>query len=175
MKFKPSMTALTFDLVGYKQELNTALKKELQQAIKHWLRSAIKPTVPTWSGASRATFAMISKLAEEPMTYGAQKSRKNRKALGERESSATLTGDKDTGIYSFEWGTTLRYFILNNNSFQQYVPGAKDTGSGKILYKTGLTRPGPYNLEQKGEVALREALKTVSLPSPIPFIKARKL
>jgi len=173
MKFNTKLTSFDFDLTAYKKALAASMKSELQKAIKHWLRAVVRD-VPTWSGASRATFEMIAKKAGESISYGPQRSLKDRKSLGEKESTAVLELDSDRGIYYFEWGTTLRYFILNNSSHEQYDENDKDLSDGKVLYKKGLKHPGPYRIEDKGLSALQSVAKTVSLLSPYSFMRRKK-
>jgi len=175
LKFKTRLTKFNLDMDKYRGHVAEKMRNELRKAVRVWLNATVRTVVPTWSGASRATFEVLAKKAGASISYGPQKSYKDRKPLGRKESFATLSVDRKAGQYFFEWGTTLRYFILNNYTTQTYTPGAKDTGSGVILYKKGLDNPGPYNLDQKGEKALKDFVASVSLPSPFNFIGKRKL
>ncbi len=174
MKMTAKLTGFELDLQAYRTTLAASMTDQLKDSIRVWLNAVIKPTIPTWSGASRATFEKIAKLAGLSMTYGPQKSRKDRKPLGKRESTASLKSTK-AGVYSFEWGTTLRYFILNETTRQEYVPGARDTGSGVIYSRSGLTHPGPYNLESKGATVLEAFAQEITVPSLSPYIKTKSV
>jgi len=170
MKMTAHLVELSLDLKRYKKDLAKSMSDQLKEAIRVWLQAVIRPVVPTWSGASRATFEKIARSASTTIGYGALKAHKDRRSLGKRESEGSITIDKE-GLYSFEWSTTLRYFILNNMSRQEYVPGAKDTGSGVIYSPTGLTRPGPYNIEEKSKPVLENFIQGMKLPLLTDYFK----
>lgn len=169
------MTKPKFNLRGYKAMLAKMMQEELKIAIRRWLDATVRSRVPTWSGASRATFEKIAKEADTMIEYGPQRSLKDRKSLGRSESKGELHIGQDTGIYYFYYETTLRYFILNEHTHQTYKEGARDTGSGVILYKKGLRYPGPYNLQGRGAPALEAALVRVKLPNPYLFLSGKKI
>ena len=61
MKFKPTLYALTFDTASYKAALGKYMTDWLKQAGQEWLYTIVTTVLPTWSGASRATFETIAK------------------------------------------------------------------------------------------------------------------
>jgi len=173
MKFRCKLTKFDLDMSKYSGDVAEQMRNELRKAVRVWLKATVRTVVPTWSGASRATFEILAKKAGTSISYGPQKSIKDRKPLGRKESSATLQTNKKLGQYYFEWETTLKYFILNENTRQTYQEGAKDTGSGRIIYKKGLDQPGPYNFTEKGQAALEQFIATVKLPNPFFYLKAK--
>jgi len=174
MKFLARASGIYFDLNGYKKKLADEMRKALKEGVIVWLNATVRTVVPTWSGASRATYESIAKKAGTTIKYGPLRARKDRRALGRRESRSKFQASASKSVYFFEWETSLRYFILNEYTRQTYKPGAKDTGSGKILSPRGLNRPGPYHLTEKGMAALQRFATEVKLPNPFPYLKVRK-
>jgi len=172
MKVTCLLEAPKLDANRYKKELAKYMTAKLKEAIRAWLKASIE-VVPTWSGASRATFEKLARLGDMVIEYGPQKSYKNRKPLGRKESSAKVSINESSGKFYFEWGTSLQYFIINNFGAQQYIPREQAPANNNIISPKGLKNPGPYRIEDRGKKAVEE-LK-ITLPNPSIAMTARRI
>lgn len=156
MKFKPVFNAPRVDFGAYRRKLQDVLGEAIARAAFEWL-GATTAVIPTWSGASQATFAHLASAVGLTLSISpvALKSRVN---LGLSNATGTLTTDPVKGIFQFEYGTTLRYLIYNEFNDANVV------SDGHIFSR--LIQPGPYQFQEKGKVAFEKAIKDVRLPDP---------
>jgi hypothetical protein len=156
MKFKATLKAPRVDFAAYKKQLQDVLGEAIARAAFEWL-GATTAAVPTWSGASQATFAHLASAIGLNLSI-APVARINRISLGLSNSTGTLISDAEKGIFKFEYGTTLQYLIFNefNNANIIRPPG---------LFSE-LIRPGPYRFQDKGKEAFDKVAKDVRLPDP---------
>ena len=171
MKFLAKLQLPKLDLNSYEKLVAVEMQQTLKDAVAVWLNATVRTVVPTWSGASRATYESIANKADTSISYGPIIAHKDRRPLGRRESKSKFQVGKY--VYFFEWETSLRYFILNEHTHQVYNPTARDTGSGKILSPFGLKHPGPYNLSEKGMAALQSFVQDIKLPNPFLALRVR--
>jgi hypothetical protein len=156
MKIKAVLKAPRVDFVGYRKRLQEVLGEAIARAAFEWL-GATTAVVPTWSGASQATFSHLASAVGLTLSI-APVARLNRVNLGLTNASGSLTTDAEKGIFKFEYGTTLQYLIFNefNNANIIRPPG---------LFSK-LIQPGPYRFQDKGAAAFEKVAKDVRLPDP---------
>lgn len=160
MKFKGTLVSFSLNMADYRKRLHEHLSDEIAQLAFVWL-NAVLEEIPTWSGASRATFLQLASkigyiLAINPVAS-------SRMSFGAAHGQGKITANPSTGIYTFTYSTDLKWLV--SNEFNHNTP-ANDPS---VLY--GLKKPGPYHFQQKGLAAFRQASKDVRLPSPWQSIK----
>lgn len=163
--FTTQLQLIDFDLAGYLNVLDAKMEEVTKQAARSWLRTTLD-IIPTWSKASRATFEKLAREVGFTVTYGPQRSEKDRTALGLATSQGGLDIDKDTH-YRFFYITDLRY--LEYNEFNSAVPGPPPQPFGQ------LRNPTPYNFLEAGRRDFESFAKTVKLPDPTLFISGRPI
>jgi len=174
MKFTGSLTWDTIDLVKYRQALKKHLTQEAKESGIVWLHAAVeKIPIPTWSGASRATFQKLAREVGTSIPIGPQRSKKDRTALGTAAGSGSgLIINEGKNFYGFMYSSSLRY--LNYNEFNRAVPVA---GAGPPLPLWAPIQNTPYQFKAKGLEAWLAFAKTVDLPSPwaTKFLKRTRI
>ena len=163
--FKVQANLVAFDKRAYIAHLNDKMIENTKEAAKVWLERVLS-IIPVWSEGSHATFNELAESVGFNILYGRSVSKKNRKLLGFREGRGGLDL-KAKGEWYFYYISTLRY--LNWNEYHKAVQG---DGSGVF---SQLRNPGPYKFQEAGENVFRSFAENVKLPSPIPFIKAKRL
>jgi hypothetical protein len=156
MQFKGTLKAPRVDFVAYRRRLQEVLGEAIARAAFEWL-GATTDAIPTWSGASLATFSHLASAVGLTLSI-APVARVNRINLGLSNGSGSLTTDAEKGIFKFEYSTTLQYLIFNefNNANIIRPP--------ELFHK--LHRPGPYHFQEKGLAAFDKVAKDVRLPDP---------
>jgi hypothetical protein len=164
MKCTYSLRTPRFDFTGYKQTLDKYLTEQLAQGVVLWL-SEVLDEIPTWSGASRATFMKLANTIGAPVVVDPIVS--SRINTGVIASRGEFDHNIGTGQYKFMYATTLPWLVWNeyNNANENPDP----TLFGK------LRKPGPYNFQIKGVRAFLQHARTVRLPSLKPYVKARPI
>ncbi len=161
MKFKGSLATLQLNLSDYQQRLHECLSDEIAHAAFVWLE-AVLSEIPTWSGASRATFLQLAR----EVGYGLSISPKvqSRTAYGERHGDGEIVADPKQGLYTFSYDTTLRWLVHN-----EFNPPDSDP---EVFYR--LLKPGPYYFQRKGQDVFRKFAAEVRLPNPWKSLHVRK-
>ncbi len=156
MKLKVTLKAPRVDFGAYRKRLQDVLGEALARAAFEWL-GATTAVIPTWSGASQATFSHLASAVGLTLSI-APVSRISRINLGLTNATGSLTTDAEKGIFQFEYSTSLQYLIFNefNNANILRPPG--------LFHK--LKNPGPYHFQDKGLAAFEQAAKDVRLPDP---------
>ena len=156
---------IDFDLAGYLKAMDAKMTEETKQAARSWLRTALD-IIPTWSGASRATFEALAQEVGFRVAYGPQISNKNRKPLGRSTGRGGIDIDANSH-YHFFYETDLRY--LEYNEFNNAVPGPPPQPYGQ------LRNPTPYRFLEAGKNDFESFARTVKLPNPSLFISGRRI
>jgi hypothetical protein len=161
MKFKGSLVSFRFDLAKYQKRLHDVLSNEIAHAAFTWLETVLSE-IPTWSGASRATFLRLAREVE----YALQISPKdiNRIPYGQRHGEGSITADPKKGVYNFHYSTDLRWLV--HNEFNS--PDSDPNVFSRLL------KPGPYFFQKKGQEAFRKFASEVRLPSPWKNLKVTR-
>jgi hypothetical protein len=164
MKFTAKFALPRIDVAGYRTALDKHMSEMSAQGLMVWLE-AVLAEIPVWSGASRATFV---KLAQEigfnlpvapaavESAHGLFTSRIDRTAMGRAASDGKLTANKETGEYTFTYGTTLPWLIWNEYHNANVDPDPT------LFYR--LLNPGPYNFQIVGARAFLDFASKVNLP-----------
>lgn len=133
---------------------------ELKKAAIAWLSASTAP-IPSWSGASLGTFSELA--AEVGFNINITTTFNGRRlglgpGAGAAASTGRFGGSIQTGLFTFEYTTTLEHLIFNefNNANVTIDPKVFST----------LKRPGPYHFQEKGQAAFLASVSGVRLPSP---------
>jgi hypothetical protein len=86
---------------------------------------------------------------------------------GEAQSDGSLTANKDTGEYSFTYGTTLPWLIWNEYHNANVEPDP--TLFGRLI------KEGPYNFQAVGARAFLAFADKVDLLPVAPYVKAERV
>ena len=175
MKFSATFERAQVDMGVYKKALDLALREALAHGIFVYLQ-AVLARIPTWSGASRATFLNLAReisldIPIAPVAWGNSggKSNKshgsilNRIPLGESNGTGRLIIDAATGRYHFEYTNSLGYLTFNE------YHNANAGGDPGVMSR--LKNPGPYDFQGKGLAAFEADAKSTYLPSPFQYLK----
>ena len=138
------------NIARYKDLLHTQLSELLAQAGMQWI-AATAEKIPEWSGASKGTFNPLASHVGYVLTIGQADGAPNRVGLGEALSGATFETDRDKGLYSFSYTTTLAHLIVNE------YHDARQWGFH-------LKQPGPYHFQEAGQQAFKDAVRDATLP-----------
>lgn len=170
MKMKVKFTSFVFDLEGYLGELEKFLTQKLKEGGAKWLDATVrtKTIIPTWSGASRATFQKLAQELDTTVPIGPIRARKDRTALGLANAQGSgVFINSAAGDYKFTYATQLRY--LAYNEFNKATRGpAPQPFSNNVRYT-------PYRFQDKGQAAWERFAATVKLPNPYKFLRKGKI
>ncbi len=166
MKFKGSLTALQLDLEDYRRRLHEHMTGVITRAAFDWLNTVLNE-IPTWSGASRATFLALSR--EVGFSLSISPSSSGSKGLGigvgASHGQGEMTADSKKGEYTFSYSTSLPHLIWNEFNTPEGDPN---------VFK-GLKKPGPYHFQIKGQEAFQKIVAEVELPNPWKSLKSKKV
>jgi len=150
MRFRAKVELIMFQKKQFRKIYLNALENVNERAGQAWIAEAIDNTpIPTWSGASRATFEKLASELGTSVMYGPQRSYKDRRALGRSTSAGSGVVRKMDGnnVYiGFAYETDLRY--LAYNEYNRAVPGpepqpwSNNVGSRRTTSRTGHAMPG---------------------------------
>jgi len=161
MKFKGSLVSFRINFPDYQKRLHESLSNDIAHAAFVWLE-AVLAEIPTWSGASRATFLQLAREVEYALTIAP----KVQSAIpyGQRHGEGEVTSDPKKGIYTFSYSTDLRRLVHNEYNTPDSDPN--------VFYR--LLRPGPYHFQLKGQEAFRKFAGDVRLPYPWKSLKVHR-
>lgn len=164
MRIKAQFQIPKLNLQQYAQQLRRQTVDAVAFGAYEWLDAATAD-IPTWSGASRATFLQLAKAVGHPFSIGTPaRFAPNRFALGIGNSEGSFDAETP-GKVTFTYATTLRHLIFNefNNA---------NLGGDPAVFSR-LLEPGPYRFQEKGATAYQRVIINFSLPDPRPFIKIK--
>jgi len=161
MKFKGSLVTLGIDFSRFQKLLHEELSNEIAHAAFVWLE-AVLAEIPTWSGASRATFLRLAREVEYAISIEPKVI--SRIPYGQRSGDGEVTANPQKGIYTFKYSTTLAHLIHNEFNSPESDPA--------VFHR--LRFPGPYHFQQKGQEAFRRFAAQVRLPSPLKSLKVHR-
>lgn len=164
MKFKGSLATLQLDLEDYRKRLHEHLSEEIAHAAFMWL-NAVLDEVPTWSGASRATFLALSREVGFNLSISPVSSQGLGIGVGASHGQGKMTADSVTGKYTFEYGTDLEHLVWNEFNSPE--------GDPSVFSR--LKKPGPYRFQEKGREVFKQVAKDVRLPNPWKSLKKTKV
>lgn len=163
-RWAADLKTLSIDRTKYDRALNTHMVERTRKAGQVWL-ARVLIIIPTWSRASRATFESLAQAVGFNITYGPQRSRKDRLLLGLQTGRGGL--DRGKFAWHFFYETDLRY--LAYNELNAATPGSPPQPFGE------LKEPTPYNFQDAGRDAFEAFATTVRLPNPYEYLKIKQL
>jgi len=169
MKFTAAFYALDFDAARYRKILLQYLRDINEKAGQAWIDTAVNQTpIPTWSGASRATFVKLASELGTSVPIGPIRAKRDRTNLGRATSArSTVIEDPSKGYAGFVYATSLQY--LAYNEYNRATAGAPPQPfSDKVRFT-------PYNFQSRAQTAWLKVAKTAKLPNPWRQLKKRKI
>jgi len=166
MRFTSQINLIELDLDGYLAAAEDEMTQQVSEAARSWLRTVLR-IIPTWSRASRATFTELANAVGFDLTFGPRLSRKDRTSLGLATGRGGLQVTPTSWHFFYE--TDLQY--LAYNEFNLVIYGE----APNVFSRTGLTHPTPYRFQEAGLADFLSFAKGVRLPSPMPFIRGRRI
>ncbi len=159
MKLSATFRLPRISFPKYRDALRQTLTEGITEAAFLWL-NATTAEIPSWSGASRATFLKLATAIGFSVDIAVSStSRFDRTGLGQSRSTGGIDIDKASeGLVSFNYGTTLEHLIYNEFNNANISPDP--TLFGKLL------KPGPYAFQEKGQKAFEQVASGLSLPDP---------
>jgi hypothetical protein len=169
MKFKTDFYAMVFDVAGYSKILLQYLRSINEKAGQAWIDAAVNQTpIPTWSGASRATFSKLAQELGTSVPIGPIRATKDRIALGSSSSAASgVVEDRAKGYAGFVYETNLRYLAYNEYNLATAGPPPQPFSNN--------VRFTPYNFQSRAQAAWLKVADTAKLPNPWRHLKKRKI
>lgn len=155
---------------SYKRALDQYLTVMLKNGGKKWLNATVRTSthIPTWSGASRATFQKLAQELGTSVPIGPIRAKKDRTALGRANAQGSgVFINTSKGLWQFAYQTQLRYLIYNEYNLAVAGPPPRPF-SNNVRYT-------PYGFQEKGARAWFEFTKNLSLPSPFKYLRKGKL
>lgn len=152
----------------YEKDAMKALTAANKAAGQAWVKAVVDTPIPTWGGASRATFQKLAQALGTSVGIGPIRSKKNTTAWGRATSTASRVVLNKTDWYAgFVYRTTLRHLIYNEYNKAVKGPYPKPWSNN--------VRFTPYNFQARGIMAWKLVAVKAKLPNPLRYIKARKI
>jgi hypothetical protein len=169
MRFKTTFYAMDFDVAGYAKVLLQYLRSINEKAGQAWIDAAVNQTpIPTWSGASRATFSKLAQELGTSVPIGPVRATRDRVALGKSSSAASgVIEDRAKGYAGFVYETNLRYLAYNEYNLATAGPPPQPFSNN--------VRFTPYNFQSRAQAAWLKVASTAKLPNPWRHLKKRKI
>lgn len=169
MTFKYNFYSLNLNLPAYTRALLNTLRTYNERAGQAWIDAAVNRTpIPTWSGASRATFQKLAAELGTTVPIGPIRSQRDRTSLGKSSSAGSgVIEDPRSGYVGFIYETNLQY--LAYNEYNQAVAGLPPQPFSNNVRFT------PYNFRSRAHAAWLGVAQTAKLPNPYQYIKMRKV
>jgi hypothetical protein len=166
VKFTTNFKSIQLDMKAFNRELLRVLRKNNEKAGQAWIDAAVNKTpIPTWSGASRATFQKLASQLGTTVTIGPIRSMTPRTALGRANSNSFVFEQGD--VVGFQYETTLRY--LQYNEYNLATPGPPPQPYSNNVRFT------PYGFQAKAQAAWQAEANKAVLPNPYDFLSLRSL
>jgi hypothetical protein len=172
MKWTSDFKLITLDTAVYNRVLLNALRNINERAGQAWINTVVNKTpIPTWSGASRATFQKLANELGTSVPIGPIKARKSRVQLGQSTSTGSGVFEKWSGggpeEVGFIYQTSLRYLAYN-----EYNRATK--GSPPQPFSNNI-RFTPYNFQVRAQAAWQKEAAKAKLPNPYKYLKQRSI
>lgn len=168
MQFTTDFYWLDLSLAEYQKVLLNTLRYYNEKAGQAWIDAAVNKTpIPTWSGASRATFQKLAEELGTSVPIGPLKTR-SRVALGKSVSTSSgVVEDEKTSFVGFVYETDLRYLAYNEYNLATAGPPPQPFSNN--------VRFTPYNFQSRAMQAWLSVAKTAQLPNPYNYLKKWKI
>lgn len=162
MKFKGKLRSPSINLAAYRKKLHEQLLEDLSRSAFAWLDRVLEE-VPTWSGASRATFLQLARHVGYSLIISPKVI--SRESFGTSHGSGKITADAAKGLYTFTYSTDLKWLVSN-----EYRHNTSKNDSS-VFHR--LLNPGPYHFQKMGKAAFEKEAQEVRLPSPWKSLKIK--
>lgn len=168
MKFTAEFYDIRLMLGEYRETLMSALVNANERAGQAWINATVKGVpIPTWGGASRATFQKLAFELGTSVPIGPIRGH-NTVASGLSHSVGSGVEIDGSELYAgFVYTTTLRGLIYNE--YNKAVKGPYPQPWSNNVRNT------PYNFQNAGEKAWLQVAKTIKLPSPYNSIRKTRM
>lgn len=167
MKFTTEFKSVRLNLAAYRKEMLDALRNLNEKAGQAWIDAVVNQTpIPTWSGASRATFQKLAGELGTTVPIGPIRAKKSRVSLGRATSAGSGVAERANYV-GFVYETDLRF--LAYNEYNQAVAGPPPQPYSNNVRFT------PYNFQSRAYSAWAQVAKTAKLPSPWKYLVVRKM
>jgi hypothetical protein len=163
-KWKAKLVQPRLDLSKYRDALSKQLRETIGEAAFQWADAALAE-IPTWSGASRATFLHLTREIGFPNVITPVVASRVPLGLSSSEGGIKIESSGDGKVYFF-YSTTLDHLIYNEYTNANLFPDP--------TLLSQLKNPGPYHFQEKAEVAFRRAAGDTILPDPKRFISTKQ-
>lgn len=169
MRFITDFKAITIDRAGYLRAMLNALREFNEKAGQAWIDTAVNKTpIPTWSGASRATFQKLASELGTSVPIGPIRAKRDRTALGRATSSGSgVIEDIRNGYVGFKYETALRYLAYNEYNRATAGPPPQPF-SNQVRFT-------PYRFQSRGAAAWQKEAAKAELPNPFKFLKTKAI
>jgi hypothetical protein len=166
MKFKAEFYTMHLNMGAYEKAMLKALRKYNERAGRAWIHTAVDMTpIPTWSGASRATFQKLASELGTSVPIGSLRT-KSRVSLG-RSTSAGSGIIENKSYVGFQYSTNLRYLAYNEyNAARAGTPPAPFSNNVRFT---------PYGFQDRARSAWEDVAKTAELLNPYKYLNKRKI
>jgi hypothetical protein len=167
MKFKTEFKSLHLNVLAYRKVMLNTLRNLNERAGQAWIDAAVNQTpIPTWSGASRATFQKLASELGTTVPIGPIRARKDRTSLGRSTSSGSgVVQNKD--YVGFVYETDLRYLAYNEyNSATKGLPPQPFSNNVRFT---------PYYFQDRAYSAWKKVAATAKLPNPLTYLVGKKM
>jgi hypothetical protein len=164
MRITATLQTPRINLTQYKKRLSEDMTAALTNAAFDWIQ-ATTAKIPVWSGASHATFLHLSREIGFNLAIDNANNAPRRVSYGLRNSEGSFTVDANSGVFAFDYSTTLKHLIYNEYNNANITP---DPG----LFSR-LLNPGPYQFQDAGREAFLRSVRGVTLPDLRSFIKVK--
>ena len=157
MKFQLKTQLPTLDRRVFQQKLDSMLTDLLTESARAWLQAG-SFKVPVWSGAALSTFHELASRVNFAISVSPVAGAPDRRSLGKQESTGELKIDSKSGLYAFEYSTTLEHLIENETTTSNFP---------------GLITPTPYNFREAALRAWEDVVKNARLPGLTLRVKGK--
>lgn len=172
MRLIADFKSIHLDLVAYDRALLSSLRNLNERAGQAWVKAAVDSTpIPTWSGASRATFQKLASELGTSVPIGQIRASKSRVELGKSVSSGSgVVEERSTGkttFVGFKYETDLRY--LRYNEYNRATKGPPPQPYSDNVRFT------PYNFQKRAAAAWVAEAAKAKLPNPFRYLRTRSI
>lgn len=168
IKVTCEFVGIEIDMEAYRRVLLNTLRNLNERAGQAWIKTAVDETpIPTWSGASRATFQKLATELGTSVPIGPIRAPKSRVSLGKSTSAASGTWEEGSEYVGFTYETELRY--LAYNEYNKAVAGPPPQPYSNNVRFT------PYNFQNRAKEMWEYEASKGKLPNPYDYIKTEVL
>jgi hypothetical protein len=171
MEWYHKFYTIDIDMSLYRKKMLAYVREINKRAGRAWIKEVIKGTpIPTWSGASRATFTKLARDLGTVVPIGPIQAPTRRVGLGAASSKGSgiiEDSSKNDLFIGFKYTTNLKYLVYNEYN--------KATAGKYPRPYSNRVRFTPYNFQPRAADAWREVAKEARLPDPYDYITRKRI